>query len=105
MAQFDVYVNPQAASRQFVPYLVDIQSALIDQLTTRLVVPLFRMGSSADKLPRRLIPLFEVAGEVLAFLPHQAAPVQVRLLKKPIMSLHSRADEMTSALDAVVSGV
>ena len=105
MAQFDVYVNPQVGSRQFVPYLVDIQSALIDQLTTRMVVPLSRVGSGVDKLPSRLTPLFEVNGEALAFLPHQAAPVQVRLLKKPIMSLHSRADEMTSALDAVVSGV
>ena len=105
MAQFDVYINPQAGSRQFVPYLVDIQSALIDQLTTRLVVPLSRVASGADKLPRRLTPLFEIDGEALAFLPHQAAPIQLRLLKKPVMSLHSRADEMTSALDAVVSGV
>ena len=105
MAQFDVYVNPQAGSRQFVPYLVDIQSVLIDQLTTRLVVPLSRVVGGADKLPRRLTPLFEIDGEALAFLPHQAAPVQVRLLKKPVMSLHSRADDMTSALDAVVSGV
>ena len=105
MAQFDVYINPQAGSRPFVPYLVDIQSSLIDQLTTRLVVPLSRMGSGAEKLPRRLTPLFEIDGEAVAFLPHQAAPVQVRLLKNPIMSLHSRANEMTSALDAVVSGV
>lgn len=105
MAQFDVYINPQVGSRPFVPYLVDIQSSLIDQLTTRLVVPLSRMGSGAEKLPRRLTPLFEIDGEALAFLPHQAAPVQVRLLKNPIMSLHSRANEMTSALDAVVSGV
>lgn len=105
MAQFDVYINPQSVSRQFVPYLVDIQSALIDQLTTRLVVPLSRVGSGAEKLPRRLTPLFEIDGESLALLPHLAAPVQIRLLKKPVMSLHSRADELTAALDAVVSGV
>ncbi len=105
MAQFDVYVNPQSASRQFVPYLVDIQSALIDQLTTRLVMPLSRVGAASDKLPRKLTPLFEIDGEALALLPHLAAPVSVRLLKKPVMSLHSRADELTAALDAVVSGV
>ena len=105
MAQFDVYVNPQSASRQFVPYLVDIQSALIDQLATRLVVPLSRIGSGPEKLPSRLTPIFEVDGEALALLPHLAAPVQLRLLKKPVMSLHSRADELTAALDAVVSGV
>jgi len=105
MAQFDVYINPQAGSRQFVPYLVDIQSALIDQLTTRLVVPLSRIGSGAEKLPRRLTSLFEIDGETLALLPHLTAPVQMRLLKKPVMTLLSRADELTAALDAVVSGV
>ena len=58
-----------------------------------------------NKRPRKRTSLVEIDGEALAFLPPQAAPVQVRLLKKPIMSLHCRADEMTSAIGAVVSGV
>lgn len=105
MAQFDVYVNPQPASRQFVPYVVDVQSPLIDQLATRLVMPMSRVGAQAAKLPLNLCPVVEVAGEPLALLPHMAAPVAARLLKKPVMSLHHRASELSAALDAVISGV
>ncbi|MBV5298055.1 MAG: CcdB family protein, partial [Rhodoferax sp.] len=36
MAQYDVYPNPQRQSRQFIPYVIDVQSNLIDCLATRL---------------------------------------------------------------------
>ena len=62
MAQFDVYDNPHPESRRFVPYLVDVQSALISQLTTRLVMPLSRVGAQQPKLPTNLCPVFDVGG-------------------------------------------
>jgi len=36
MAQWDVYPNPSARSREDMPYLVDLQSNLLDVLPTRL---------------------------------------------------------------------
>lgn len=104
MAQFDVYVNPQPESRRFVPYVVDVQSPLIDQLTTRLVLPLSRVGVRQDSLPVNLCPVVEVDGEALSLLPHLAAPVSARILKKPVSSLGHRAAEITGAMDAVLSG-
>jgi toxin CcdB len=38
--QFDVYRNPDASTRSRFPYLLDIQSDLLDSLSTRVVVPL-----------------------------------------------------------------
>ena len=104
MAQFDVYVNPQPASRQFVPYVVDVQSPLIDQLNTRLVLPLSRVGVGQGGLPVNLCPLIEVDGESLSLMAHLAAPVTARVLGKPVHSLAHRASEVTGAMDAVVSG-
>ena len=40
MAQFDVYRNANPATRTRVPYLLDLQSDLLDPLGTRVVVPL-----------------------------------------------------------------
>ena len=40
MAQFDVYLNPNAATRKIIPYLLDVQADLLDTLSTRVVVPL-----------------------------------------------------------------
>ncbi|MGH8711698.1 MAG: CcdB family protein, partial [Burkholderiales bacterium] len=40
MAQFDVYRNANPATRARIPYLLDVQSDLLEPLTTRVVVPL-----------------------------------------------------------------
>ena len=40
MAQFDVYRNPSKKTQEAYPFLVDVQNSVIDQLATRLVVPL-----------------------------------------------------------------
>ena len=104
MAQFDVYINPQPGVREFVPYVVDVQSGLIDKLATRFVMPLTRVGANVGKLPVNLCPVVEIAGETLSLQPHLAAPIAARLLKKPVMSLRHRASEIGSALDAVISG-
>lgn len=105
MAQFDVYANPNMASRQSVPYLVDVQSDLIGQLATRLVMPLSRVGVTQPRLPSNLCPVVEVDDEKLSLLAYMAAPVSARLLKKPLASLRYRASEISAALDAVVSGI
>ena len=81
MAQFDIYVNPHLASRQSVPYLVDVQNDLIDQLSTRLVMPLSRIGATQPRLPSNLCPDVEVDDERLSLLAYMAAPVSARLLK------------------------
>lgn len=105
MAQYDVYVNPQRQSRQFVPFVVDVQSALMDRLVTRLVLPLSRVGSTVSHLPINLCPIVSIEGEKLTIQAHLAAPVVASLLKNPVTNLQPWASEIASALDAVTSGV
>lgn len=105
MAQYDVFHNPNSRSKDTVPYLVDVQSALLEALPTRLVMPLSRVGVKSHGLPPRLVPLFAVEGEKLALHAHEAAGIPAKLLKKRVMSLRSHAAEIRDALDAVVSGI
>lgn len=105
MAQYDVYVNPQRQSRQFVPFVVDVQSSLIDGLPTRLVLPLSRVGATVTHLPINLCPLVSIEGEKLTIQPHLAAPVAASLLKNPVANLQPRSSDIAAALDAVISGV
>jgi len=105
MAQYDVYPNPSPRSRDEVPYLVDVQSDLLADLRTRLVMPLARTGANLTQAPRRLSPTFVVDGQLLAALPHLAAGIEARLLRKPVASLAGHAADLRDALDAVVSGV
>ena len=105
LAQFDVYVNPSPRSRETVPYLVVVQSDLLDALETRLVAPLVRSSVAAARLPRRLCPSFVVKREELVLLPQESAPVLARLLREPVASLRSEAHRLVDAIDAVLGGV
>lgn len=40
MAQYDVYANPSSSAATGIPYVVVIQSDLLDALATRLTMPL-----------------------------------------------------------------
>lgn len=105
MPQFDVFANPNPGSRGSVPYVVDVQSGLIDALPTRLVMPLSRVGAKQARLPLNLCPVIEVQGEPLTLMPHLAAPLDKRLLRHPVQSIAHRAHEVGAALDAVTSGI
>jgi toxin CcdB len=105
MPQWDVFPNPVARVREELPYLVVLQSDLLNALPTRLVVPLARSALPRRALPLRLTPEFEVAGERLVLKPHEAGIVDARSLRGAVASLRGQAHRIVDALDAVVSGV
>jgi toxin CcdB len=105
MAQFDVYINPIERQREAVPYVVDMQSALLEQLPTRWVMPLAVQTLNAGGVPQRLCPQFEVAGQPVHAWPHQAAPLVARTLGRPVANLRHEAAALIDALDAVTSGI
>lgn len=105
MAQWDVYSNPDSDSRAAVPFLLDLQSDLLSELDTRFVAPLVQSGVDSNRMPKRLCPAFKVEGKTLFLMPHEAGPVDRRVLKRRVESLRSEADRIISAVDAVLSGI
>ena len=60
MARFDVYENPGSHAAT-TPYLLDVQSDLLDGLDSRMVVPLRSLAHFPKvKLPTRLTPVLTV---------------------------------------------
>lgn len=105
MAQWDVHANPQARSKDDIPYLVVLQSDLLDRLPTRLVLPLSRSVSATDGMPGRLAPMFDVAGERLRLKPQEAGTLPARALGPVVASLRDQSHRIVDALDAVISGI
>lgn len=104
MAQFDVYFNPNRDTRNAIPYLLDVQSDLLDMLATRVVVPLIvteEMGQGAA----RLNPQFKVKGVAVVMSTAEVAGVPVRALGDKVMSLKSKRDEIIAALDLLLTGI
>jgi toxin CcdB len=104
MAQYDVFRNPSKVSRDEVPYVVVIQSELLDHLPTRLVLPLGQSDSAMPRGPAALSPALEFQGQSLRVLPHLAAAFRVRDLGKSVGSLSHCASQLVAAVDSVISG-
>jgi toxin CcdB len=104
MAQYDVFANPSSSSAQGIPYVVVIQSDLLEGLATRLTIPLAVLDV-ATKVPTALCPVIAVKGRRLHALAHYAAPLPAKLLRRPVDNVATQASALVSALDAVMSGI
>ena len=84
MAQFDVYRNPNPATRARAPFLLDVQAPLLEPLATRIVVPLCKLDAVGGKPAERLNPQFEIEGRKLVMLTQELGdPFRRDALKKP----------------------
>ena len=105
MAQFDVYRNPNPDSRSRIPYLLDVQSGLLDTLATRVVVPLCTPRVLAGKAAERLNPVFKVQGGTFVMLTPELAGVPAKALGKCVCSLATERASIIAALDMVFTGI
>lgn len=104
MARFDVYANP-GSHASTTPYLLDVQSDLLDGLDTRMVVPLRSLNAFPKvKLSTRLTPVLTIRGEDLLMETPKMGAVPLRVLKNPVTSLSSAQAQISAALDFLFQG-
>ena len=104
MARFDVYANP-GKHEATTPYLLDVQSDLLDGLDSRLVIPLRSMDHFPKvKIPTRLTPVLTIDGKNFLLETPKMGAVPKRILKNPVTSLAYEQDQIVSALDFLFQG-
>lgn len=104
MAQFTVYRNRNPRSKADVPYLLDVQSDLLSQLGTRVVIPLFEKKSLGIKPLTKLAPEFEVDGKKCVLLTPQLAGIPIKELGEPVGDLARHRSDIIAALDLLMTG-
>ncbi len=104
MAQFDVYENPDSAGSEEIPYLLDVQSDLLDALATRVVVPLVAKPA-AGQPAARLNPQFRIRNMAVVMSTPELAGIPKTRLSKKITNLAAKRDEIIAALDIVFTGI
>lgn len=104
MAQFVVYANGNPGSSKRVPYVLDLQSDLIDGLGSRLVAPLIPAARAKHAIGR-LMPTFIVDGKPMVMDTAQIASVPQRVIGGRVEDLSSERAAILGALDLLVSGV
>lgn len=104
MAQFDLYMNPNSETNPFIPYLLDVQSDLLDVLNTRIVVPLHSQESISRPI-RHLNPVLEIEGERFVLSTAELAAIRTSSLGDPVGNILKHRDTVMAALDFAFTGI
>lgn len=105
MPQFDVYKNPSKKTREAYPYLVDVQNSIIDQLATRLVVPLTNVNAKPSMLMKKLTPEIEFDSSTYFFMTQQLTSILEDVLKNAVGTLEASSALLIDAIDIAITGI
>ena len=100
MGQFDVYKNNNIDTHSEIPYFVDIQHNVINELNTRLVIPIY----SNIKALKKLNVSCEIEGESLTILTNKMTSVPSYLLDEKVANLKQHRDEIIASIDFLITG-
>lgn len=105
MSQFTLYENENKNSKKAYPYFVDVQSDLLEELNSRLVIPLSMYKTLNNTNATKLCPVFKIKKESFVLLTHQMTSVPKSILKKEAGSLETSRYEILGAVDLLLSGI
>ena len=99
MARFDLFRSRSGA----VGYLLDVQANALERLETRVLIPLTPLGRSTIPA-RQLNPQFDIEGEPHILQTQWLASVGRNRLGRRVGTLGEYWDEITRALDMLLTG-
>lgn len=105
MAQFTVYENPNKATKKTYPYLLDIQTNLLNDLRTTVVIPLCATSTAKKAAITKLCPTFKIQGKSFIALTQQIAGINRNALGDEVCNLSKYQSEIVAALDFIISGI
>ena len=104
MPQFTVYRNKSSQTKSTFPFLVDVQSDLLEQLQTRVVIPLTRAPGVAKKPLSQLTPALRFDGDSYVLMTPQLAGVSRTDLGAPAGTLGGERNAIIAAMDFLLTG-
>ena len=105
MSQFTLYRNENKNTKKTYPFFVNVQSDLLDELNSRIVIPLSPYEALDNKNVKKLCPIIELDEGNFVLLAHQITSVPNSLLKKEVTSLEKHRYEILAAVDLLLTGI
>jgi toxin CcdB len=105
MGQFFAYKNANPKTRSQYPFLLDIQSDLLSELKTTVVIPLSPAKISAPMTLSKLNPSFVLDAETFTAITQDIAGIDRSQLGAKAYDLSAYRSEISSAVDFVLSGI
>lgn len=104
MAQFTIYANASTQTRQLYPYLLALQSNLLDDLATCVVAPLAPVSQHTHTAMTRLTPIIIIADEAYMMQTMQLSAIARKQLGKAIGDATANSREIIAAVDFLIGG-
>lgn len=105
MPQFHLYKNSNKATQKNYPYLLDIQSDLLGDLRTTVVIPLMPKKLAGSHTISKLNPVIRVKGGNFTVMTQSLAGIDRNALGESVDDLAHYRSEIFAAIDFVFSGI
>jgi toxin CcdB len=105
MAQFSIHRNRNPRTKATFPLLLDVQSDLLEELKTRVVIPLSRVSALTRHPVDQLMPVLNLEGEAYVLVTPQLAGMAHGELGPAIGSLTGERNTILAALDFLLTGI
>ena len=104
MARFSLYQNSDDHTKT-TPYLLDVQTDLLSELNTRVVIPLRKSGQYKSlSSSQDLMPSFIIHGKSFVLDTPRMAAVPIKYLKNELGNLRDQQHIVIAAIDRLFHG-
>ena len=104
MAQFTVYRNKNPRTKTAFPLLVDVQTDLLEDLQTRVVIPLTQTAALIRRPLTHVMPVLPFDGEDYVLMTPQLAGIARSDLGALAGSLADQRQVILAAMDFLLTG-
>ena len=106
MPQFTVHRNRNAATRARFPLLLNVQTDLLGELGTRIVIPMTPATAVARRAAMKtLTPVLVIEGKEYLMVTPQLAGIATRELGPRVADLSGHRQALLAALDLLCTGI
>lgn len=105
MSQYHMYENLNPNSRQTYPYLIDVQTTLLTDLETRVVIPVALKSKFGKGIMKNLNPIITINKKEYVIITQQISGIPSRQLGSSVCDCLSLRQEILSAIDFLITGI
>ncbi len=105
MSAFTLYKNTNPDSKAVYPYFINIQNDLLDDLNSRIVLPVTPIRYLENLPIDTLCPVLDLGDERYAVLTHQVTTIPTTALREAVTSVEYLREEIIAAIDLLVTGI
>ena len=105
MSQYHMYENLNPNSRQTYPYLIDVQTTLLTDLETRVVIPVALKSKFGKGIIKNLNPIITINKKEYVIITQQISGIPSRQLGSSVCDCLSLRQDILSAIDFLITGI